>query len=91
MDPPNVMTVFVAATTPVVLLIMPLIGSLAPIGYIYGPTPAFGKTKHHIVLESFTEIIDRSFWLHRKYLCIPSYVSSFFSFNLSYIFLVITK
>ena len=40
MDPPNVMTAFVAATTPVVLRIMPLLSSPAPIGYIYDPTPA---------------------------------------------------
>ena len=40
MDPPNVTTAFVAATTPVVLRIMPLLGSPAPIGYIYDPTPA---------------------------------------------------
>jgi hypothetical protein len=40
MDPPNVTTAFVAATTPVVLRIMPLLGSPAPIGYIYNPTPA---------------------------------------------------
>ena len=40
MDPPNVTMAFVAATTPVVLRIMPLLGSPAPIGYIYDPTPA---------------------------------------------------
>jgi hypothetical protein len=40
MDPPHVTTAFVAATTPVVLRIMPLPGSPAPIGYIYDPTPA---------------------------------------------------
>jgi hypothetical protein len=40
MNPPNITTAFVTATTPVVLRIMPLIGSLAPIGYIYDPTPA---------------------------------------------------
>jgi hypothetical protein len=40
MDPPHIMTAFVAATTPVVLRIMPLLGSPAPIGYIYDPTPA---------------------------------------------------
>jgi len=40
MDPPHVMTAPVAATTPVVLRIMPLLGSQAPIGYIYDPTPA---------------------------------------------------
>ena len=40
MDPPNVTTASVAATTPVVLRIMPLLGSQAPIGYIYDPTPA---------------------------------------------------
>ena len=40
MDPPHVTTAPVAATTPVVLRIMPLLGSQAPIGYIYDPTPA---------------------------------------------------
>ena len=40
MDHPNVTTAFVAVTTPVVLRIMPLLGSPAPIGYIYDPTPA---------------------------------------------------
>jgi hypothetical protein len=40
MDPPNVTTAFIAVTTPVVLRIMPLLGSPAPIGYIYDPTPA---------------------------------------------------
>ena len=40
MDPPHVTTASVAATTPVVLRIMPLLGSSAPIGYIYDPTPA---------------------------------------------------
>jgi hypothetical protein len=40
MDPPNVTTASVAAPTPVVLRIMPLLGSPAPIGYIYDPTPA---------------------------------------------------
>jgi hypothetical protein len=40
MNPPNITTAFVTATTPVVLRIMPLIGSMAPIGYIYDPTPA---------------------------------------------------
>ena len=40
MDPPHVTTAPVAATTPVVLRIMPLLGSPAPIGYIYDPTPA---------------------------------------------------
>ena len=40
MDPPHVMTAPVAVTTLVVLWIMPLLGSQAPIGYIYDPTPA---------------------------------------------------
>ncbi len=40
MDPPHVTTALVAATTPVVLRIKPLLGSQAPIGYIYDPTPA---------------------------------------------------
>jgi hypothetical protein len=40
MDPPHVTTAPVAATTPVVLRILPLLGSQAPIGYIYYPTPA---------------------------------------------------
>jgi hypothetical protein len=39
MDPPHVTTEFVTATIPVVLRIMPLLGSPAPIGYIYDPTP----------------------------------------------------
>ena len=40
MDTFNVTTASVVATTPVVLRIMPLLGSPAPIGYIYDPTPA---------------------------------------------------
>ena len=40
MDPPHITTAPVAASTPVVLQIMPLLGSQAPIGYIYDPTPA---------------------------------------------------
>ena len=39
MDPPHITTAYVAATTPVVLWIMPLLGSPAPIGYIYDLTP----------------------------------------------------
>jgi hypothetical protein len=40
MDLSNNVPVFNAATTPVVLRIIPLPGSLAPIGYIYDPNPA---------------------------------------------------
>ncbi len=40
MDPPDDDTALVAATTPVVLWVMPLLGSPAPVGYMYNPTPS---------------------------------------------------
>jgi hypothetical protein len=40
MDPPDDDAALVAATIPVVLWVMPLLGSLAPVGYIYDPTPS---------------------------------------------------
>jgi hypothetical protein len=40
MDPSQDVMLFIAATTPTVLRIMPLPGSPAPIGYFYDPNPA---------------------------------------------------
>ena len=40
MDPPDDDAALVAATIPVVLRVMPLLGSPAPVGYIYDPTPS---------------------------------------------------
>jgi hypothetical protein len=40
MDPPDDDAVLIAATIPVVLWVMPLLGSPAPADYIYDPTPS---------------------------------------------------